>query len=190
LGRWVGGSTALNVARTTEVPLLVTTGARAPFRRVLVAVDLSEAARPTLAVAQRFAALFDAELRALNVIEPLPVIPEVSQPADVEPYYAMSEELVGRDIWPLLGGSREHPVVRRGLAVETIRRETADWSADLLVVGSHGKGWAERLLVGSVTERLLNELPTALLVVPTHVPVAVAVEQALVAQATPRVAIA
>jgi nucleotide-binding universal stress UspA family protein len=58
-------------------------------------------------------------------------------------------------------------LVRYGGAVETILREALDWRADLLVVGSHGKGWAERLLVGSVTERLLNHLPTSLLVVPT-----------------------
>jgi hypothetical protein len=34
-------------------------------------------------------------------------------------------------------------------------------------MGSHGKGWIDRLLLGSVTERALNELPTSLLVVPT-----------------------
>ena len=34
------------------------------------------------------------------------------------------------------------------------------------MVGSHGKSWAERVLVGSVTERLLNHLPTSLVVVP------------------------
>jgi len=33
-------------------------------------------------------------------------------------------------------------------------------------MGSHGKGWATRVLVGSVTERLLNHLPTSLVVVP------------------------
>src|SRR2546422_400153 len=79
LGRWLGGSTGLNVARTTAVPLLVTVGEPA-IRRVLVAVDQSGAARPTLAAAERYAALFGAELRALSVIEPLPVLPEVPQP--------------------------------------------------------------------------------------------------------------
>src|SRR5205807_10369742 len=58
-------------------------------------------------------------------------------------------------------------VVRYGMAVETILREAVDGRADLLVVGSHGRGWAERALVGSVTERLLSYLPTSLLVVPT-----------------------
>ena len=44
--------------------------------------------------------------------------------------------------------------------------EAARWEADLVVVGSHGGGWAHRMLIGSSTERLLNLLPASLLVVP------------------------
>lgn len=165
LGRWLGGSTSLDVVRTTAVPVLVSAGAKA-IHRVLVAVDLSAAAGPTLAVAERYAALFGAELRALSVLEPLPIIPEVAPPYETAEYYAMSEELLARDIWPLIRTPRVEKIVRHGMAVETILREATEWGADLLVVGSHGKGWAERVLVGSVTERLLNHLPTSLLVVP------------------------
>ena len=57
-------------------------------------------------------------------------------------------------------------VVRHGTALETILREAADWRADLVVVASHGKGPVKRMLVGSVTEGLINHLPTSLLVVP------------------------
>jgi nucleotide-binding universal stress UspA family protein len=166
LGRWLGGSTSLNVARTTEVPLLVTAGAPTAIHRVLVAVDLSGAARPTLAAAERYAARFGAKLRALSVFEPLPVIPEAPVVYNATEYYAMSEELLKRDIWPALRTRGVETMVRYGAAVETILRETAEWRADLLVVGSHGKGWATRVLVGSVTERLLNHLPTSLVVVP------------------------
>jgi len=166
LGRWLGGSTSLNVARTTEVPVLVTAGTPTVIRRVLVAVDLSGAARPTLAAAERYAALFGAELRALSVFEPLPAIPEVGPTYDTTQYYAMSEEFLTRDIWPAIRTKGVEKIVRYGTAVDTILREATDWKADLLVVGSHGKGWAARVLVGSVTERLLNHLPTSLIVVP------------------------
>ena len=165
LGRWIGGSTSLDVARTTEVPLLVTAGPTA-IRRVLAAVDISGAARPTIAAAERYAAMLGAQLRVVSVLEPLPVIPNVTPPYDASEYYAMSEELLQREVWSLVQTTEADRVVRYGLAVDTIVREAAEWSADLLVVGSHGKGWAERLLVGSVTERLLNHLPTSLLVIP------------------------
>ncbi len=174
LGRWLGGSTSLNVVRTTEVPVLVTAGALSAVRRVLVAVDLSGAARPTLEAAERYTALFGAELRAFSVLEPLPIIPEVPPVYDPTEYYAMSEDLLNREVWPLIKAPGVEKVVRYGMAVETILREATEWRADLLVVGSHGKGWAERVLVGSVTERLLSHLPTSLLVVP--VPAAAVLE--------------
>ena len=165
--RWLGGSTSLNVARTTDVPVLVAAGAPPTIRRVLVAVDQSGAARPTLRTAERCAHLFGAELRALSVLEPLPVTPGVTPPYETGEYYAMSEELLERDVWSLIRTSGVERIVRYGMAVETILREATEWGTDLLVVGSHGKGWAKRLLVGSVTERLLNHLPTSLVVVPT-----------------------
>jgi nucleotide-binding universal stress UspA family protein len=169
LARWVGGSTSLNVARTTRVPVLVTVGAPA-VRRVLVAVDASGAARPTLAAAERYALLFGAELRALSVVEPLPVLPEVPQP-DTTDYYRVWEETLAQDVWPLIRAPGVETILRYGVALDAILREAAEWRADLLVVGSHGKGWGKRMLVGSVTERLINHLLTSLLVVPTAVAV-------------------
>src|SRR5207245_5041475 len=127
LGRWLGGSTSLDVARTTEVPVLVPPGAPPAIHRVLVAVDLSGAARPTLAAAERYAALFGAELRVLSVLEPLPVIPEVTPPYETGEYYVMSEELLTRDVWPLIRTRGGEKVVRYGTVVETIVHEAAEW---------------------------------------------------------------
>src|SRR2546425_13023866 len=164
LGRWLGGSTSVAVARTAAVPLLVTVGAPA-IRRVLLALDPSAAARPAVAAAERYATLFGAELRALSVVEPLAVLPEVPQ-QDTTDYYRRWEEALARDVWPLIRSPGVGTVVRHGAAPETILREAADWRADLVVVASHGKGPVKRMLVGSVTEGLINHLPTSLLVVP------------------------
>jgi len=164
LGRWLGGSTGLSVARSMLVPLLVTVREPA-IRRVLVAVDQSLAARPTLATAQRYATLFGAELRALSVIEPPPALLDLPQP-DAAEQYRLLEEMVARDIWPLIRAPGVDTLLRHGAALETVEREASEWRADLLVVGSHGKGSVKRMVVGSVTERLINHLPTSLLVVP------------------------
>ena len=169
LGRWLGGSSALNAARTLDVPLLVTAGGAPPYRRILVAVDLSYAARPAIDEAKRLAALFGAAVRAVHVVEPVPIVPEVPSLVDTGEFAALSRERLEQDIWPLLGGEVERSVAH-GVAAEAIAREAREWKADLVVVGSHGKGWWDRLMIGSVTERLLNHLPTSLLVVPVPAP--------------------
>jgi nucleotide-binding universal stress UspA family protein len=165
LDRWLGGSTSLHVVRGATVPVLIAAGAPVAIRRVLVAADLSGAAGPTIAVAERFAALLGAQVRVISVFEPLPTLAGMP-PVDTTGYYQLSEELLQRDIWPLVKARGAQKLVRHGMAVETLLREAHDWAADLLVVGSHGKGWAQRILLGSVTERLINHLPTSLLVVP------------------------
>jgi nucleotide-binding universal stress UspA family protein len=168
LERWLGGSTSLHVVRTSEVPVLITAREPATPRRVLVAADLSQAAGPTVRLAERFARLVGAQLRMLTVYEPLPDLPGIP-PMDPTEYYALAQETLERDVWPLVKTPNVEKLVRHGMVVDTLLREASEWQADVLVVGSHGKGWAQRVLLGSVTERLINHLPTSLLVAPVGV---------------------
>ena len=169
--RWLGGSTSLDVARTTQVPLLVTAGPRARIERVLAAVDLSAAAVPTLALAERFAALLGAELRVLTVFEPVPAVPG-APPFDPSAYFALSQETLEQEVWTHVRTSGVEKFVRHGPVVDTLLREAHEWHADVVVIGSHGKNWAQRMLLGSVTERLINHLPAALLIAPVGTPAA------------------
>jgi nucleotide-binding universal stress UspA family protein len=51
-------------------------------------------------------------------------------------------------------------------APERILVETAEeWKADLIVVGSHGRGFWGRMLLGSVTDSLVHHAPCSVLVV-------------------------
>ena len=172
LGRWLGGSTSHNMVRAAAVPVLVTAGEPRDVTRILVSVDVSPAAKPTLELAERVAALFGAKLRAISVMEPLPLVPE-APPVDMREYYQMWEEMLKRDVWPLLRTPGVETMVRHGNVIETLLREVHDWQADILVVGSHGKNLAQRMLLGSVTEQLLNHLPTSVLVAPIAVAQAV-----------------
>src|SRR2546430_3642618 len=164
LGAWLGGSTSVEVARTAVVRLLVAVGAPA-IRRVLLALDPSAAARPAAGAAERYAALFGAELRALSVVEPLAVVPEVPQ-QDTTDHYRRWEETLARDVWPLIRAPGGGTAVRHGTALETIFRKAPRDRKSTRLNSSHGKGPVRRMLVGSVTEGLINHLPTSLLVVP------------------------
>jgi len=162
LGRWLGGSTVQHVVRRLTVPLLVTAGELRIRPRVMVAVDPSYAAGPTIDHAVAFARLLGSPLHALHVVDPPPAIAEL--PPD------WSREIVERDIWPRIPLVEQGKVIREGVPFDTIVNEAASWRADVVVVGSHGKGWVDRLLIGSVTEDLLNNLPCAVLVVPVPKP--------------------
>lgn len=182
LGEWVGRSTAMHLIRTAEVPVLLTTSARLP-RRVLAALDVSAATCRTLEVAERYASQLGAELKVLSVVEPLPSIGEVP-PMDPEPYYQASQALIEKDVWPLVTAPGAEKTITFGLAPSAIAREAKAWNADLVVMGSHGKGWFERVLVGSVTTRVVHDLPASLLVVPVYSALATGTEQSLAAAAT------
>ncbi|HJS42371.1 MAG TPA: universal stress protein [Gemmatimonadales bacterium] len=163
LGRWLGGSSVQQVVRRLHVPLLVTAGKLPRHPRVLVAVDASYAAAPTARQAVALARRIGCPLRALHVIDPPPAIAEL--PRD------WSRDFIERDVWPLIPVVEQARVIREGPPFETIVAEASAWQADIVVVGSHGKGWVDRLLIGSVTEKLLNDLPAAVLVVPVPAPV-------------------
>ena len=170
LARGLGGSTAHHLVRTSPAPVLVVAASGRP-QRILVATDLSGAAGSTLSVAGRYADLHDAQLRVVHVVEPARFPTVVPLSIDMSEFTERSREeferLVERELSRVPPDDR---VIRHGRADEEIAEEVAAWRADLLVVGSHGKGWIDRLLIGSTTERLLNRLPTSLLVVPISKP--------------------
>ena len=170
LARGLGGSTAHHLVRTSPAPVLVVEASRAP-QRVLVATDLSVTASATLSTAARYAELFDAQIRVVHVVEPAKFPTVVPLSLDMSAFEERSraefEWLVEVELSRVPSDDR---VVRRGRADEEIAEEAVAWRADLLVLGSHGKGWIDRLLIGSTTERLVNRLPTSLLVVPINRP--------------------
>jgi len=166
LARGLGGSTAHTLVRTLGIPVLVAGPGAPALERVLVAVDLSEAAAPTFTVAAQYARLLHARLRVLHVVEPIRfpvVVPLTVDASEFERRSTAAFEDMLRGVGDTETVDR---LVRPGTAVEAIATEADAWSAGLVVVGSHGKNWVDRMMIGSTTERLLNLLPVSLLVVP------------------------
>ncbi|HSH30582.1 MAG TPA: TSUP family transporter [Thiohalobacter sp.] len=64
-------------------------------------------------------------------------------------------------------GTEVEGLVQEGVPSEVITGLARERNADLIVTGSHGRGGLERVLLGSVSERILNETPCAVLVVKT-----------------------
>jgi nucleotide-binding universal stress UspA family protein len=53
---------------------------------------------------------------------------------------------------------------------ETVCQVAAEEKADLVVVGSHGKGWARRAFLGSVSQHVIQHAPCPVLVVRAEEP--------------------
>lgn len=132
---------------------------------ILCAVDFSEYSERALAYAMRVAVRYGARLLVLHVMPPL-------QPAVTDGMAADNRELTERNLQEL--------VARRCLAaadVETLLVESTDpsqrilecakaFECDLIVTGSHGRGGAPLVLLGSVVEALLHRSSLPLLIVP------------------------
>ena len=169
LARGLGRSTAHHMVRTLDVPVLVVGGSDAPMANVLAAVDLSAASLPTIVAAEQMTSLLGAHLRLLHVVEPLRFSDVMPDLWDQRAYDKRSQDAFTRLVSRFPAVAADNRVVLSGVAADTITEAAGAWRADLIVVGSHGKGWVDRLLVGSTTERLVTELPASVLVVPTSV---------------------
>lgn len=167
MGRWRARLASYLVRAGLRV--LVTDGGSAHIRRVLTALDLSYASARTLEAGRRWARLFGGQLRAIHVHQPLPPLTLPTGPA-VFPDERFDERLAASLVWNDITGEHEEKVVRVGTPVATIRSEVDAWGADLLVIGSHGSGWVDRLLLGSAAELLVEHPPVMTLVVPSGRP--------------------
>jgi nucleotide-binding universal stress UspA family protein len=145
----------------------------AEIRRILCPVDLSELSRRALDHAMAIATWYEARVTILHVFTvPVPPLLPVSGIGEVLPP-APPLEGVGLldDVRRFSGvtdapGARADVVVVEGSPVTEIRRHAETLPADLLVMGTHGRGGFEALFLGSVTDKVLRSTYVPVLTVP------------------------
>jgi nucleotide-binding universal stress UspA family protein len=138
------------------------------FRRILVAVDESAFAARAADVGFELARSFGAEVALIHVVDPsLVSAPESGIPA-VE-LIALAQQ----DGRRLLGGfcqraSLQPPpleFIHVGKPATEIIRAAKEWPAELIVIGSYGRGGVQCLLLGSVAEAVMRRTGCPVLVV-------------------------
>jgi nucleotide-binding universal stress UspA family protein len=169
VGRFLLGSTADELVRRSEVPVLVLHPQEfAPellpeplVETVLVPLDGSPLAEQVLGQAADLARLLDAPLTLLRVEEPAPPSPAGGKLGCGN----------GRTYLERLAG----PLREQGLAVRTrivasrhpaeaILEEARACSSALIALATHGRGGASRALLGSVADALVRGAPCPVLV--------------------------
>lgn len=141
---------------------------------VLCPVDRSDVSRRALQFAVALAAAHHAKLTVAEVVElPAPPLLEGPPPSHVdERSRAAIEEELNWFMAPLVTPDVECAVrVREGSVVAEILGEAAALTAPIIVMGTHGRGGFERLVLGSVTEKMVRKAACPVLAVP---PVSVA----------------
>ena len=162
LSRLLAGSVAEEVLRKAKCPVMAlrspAEGGLAPteFRCIVAPVDLSESSRHSARVARLLARRLGARLVLLQVVPSDTFVgSEVLIPVDLDEYrkrlVAYRDELDGPDL-----KSPVEAILRQGQADDEILETAKAVSADLIVMGTHGRTGLARLLMGSVAEGVLR----------------------------------
>lgn len=174
LSRFWQGSVADHLLRTATCPVLLVRPAedeepvpadRVAFDHILVPLDGSKLAESVLQPALRLAELFGGRVTLLGVVHyPGTVtssyIPETVEPSgeSVAEDTARTERYLDETAERLRDGSREigtevrvdvHPV-------SGILDAAGDLDVDLVAIATHGRGGMSRVLLGSVTDKLVR----------------------------------
>lgn len=126
---------------------------------ILCPIDFSEATGPLVAYAAALAAGTGAKLRLLHVLEPQPMLPGLSDlelAQQLAHYHAAAEQ----------AGAQVNTGIVPGVEAATeIVAEARRFSADMIVIGAHGRTGLSRFLMGGTAETVVRTAPCVTLLV-------------------------
>jgi nucleotide-binding universal stress UspA family protein len=143
--------------------------------RILAPIDFSEVSVPAFAYAAALARWFHAPITALHVIVNRPAVNIVPSPYPTV-FAPVALEGIRADVMSHLDGVIAQADAR-DVTIDTVVEEAPDvpgevlaragaLPADLIVMGTHGRGGFDHLVLGSVTEKVLRKAGCPVLTVP------------------------
>lgn len=158
---------SLDIKRIFGVPLQFEEMA-VVFHKILIAIDSEPIAAHAADIGAELAHLAGAEMAFVHVIDTALV-----NAADTGIQPAVFTASAKEDARKLIDGFRKRlpgqmtalDFVQIGSPVTEIVNAAKDWPADLIVIGSHGRGGVKRALLGSVAEGVMRHGPCPVLVV-------------------------
>lgn len=150
------------------------------IKRILCPVDFSEHSRHAFDHAVAIAHRYESAITAMYVFPQVlvagtdpgaPVVEPVGlTESDRERLLAQLKMFTAAEV---PSGMAVDHVIKQGNAVAHILAQARAIPADLLTIGTHGRSGFERLVLGSITEKVLRKAPCPVLVVPRRHPDAV-----------------
>ena len=81
--------------------------------------------------------------------------------AQAEKFAADAAEFINEN-FPEISATTE---VKKGSPERGIIEAAQEWQADLIIVGSHGRGFWGRMMIGSVSDAVMHHAPCSVLIV-------------------------
>ena len=139
------------------------------IKKILVATDGSKFTKEAVKKAISLAKMLDAELIGLYVVDISPIVPMTLDESSFPMVGYLRDE--GDGILKELGKKAEAAGVRvkllkkEGIPADEIIESARKEDVDLIVVGTLGRSALEKLLLGSVAEKVIRHAPCPVLVV-------------------------
>ncbi|MFB6161284.1 MAG: universal stress protein [Haloferacaceae archaeon] len=135
------------------------------YEDILLPIDGSDAAEAAVEHAADLARTYDATVHVFCAVEPIP-----TAEADAATLIETMQEDAERVVADAASRLREDGVdvttaVRTGSAYRTILSYVEDAGVDLVVMGTHGRSGVGRVLLGSVTEKVVRHADVPVLTV-------------------------
>jgi len=161
----VGSVTARVIGHTQRDVLVVPAGATLGWKKILVATDGSKFSRIAVSKAIDFAAAYGGSLVVVSVVD-VPAEFYAEAPEAVEDMVRKAKEYTAAVRKQAEeAGIKAETYVGEAETFEAIVKLARDEAVDMIVVGSHGRTGLRRLLMGSVTEKVIGHAACPVLVV-------------------------
>ncbi len=171
--RFKPGVLAEQMIRLSDCPVgVVKPGCATMFTNIICPVDFSDPSRRALYNAILLARQFGAGLRIVTVYEPISYVsPRLEVDLKKENVarlkkvkHEMSRFLEGFN----LAGINYETEIRTGIAHEVIISSVRKYGHDLLIMGTNGRTGVSRFFMGSVTEKVIREMPCSFIITKTQ----------------------
>ena len=141
------------------------------IKRILVGTDFSSRAHLALRYGAEFAKVFQAELLLCHILEPidllgtLPPVGESYIPANLPQLQEQQAKSQCEKLLAEIQVPKSRMILVHGSPFAELIRAARTENADLLILGTHGRGAIAHLLLGSVAERVVRSAPCPVLTV-------------------------
>lgn len=144
------------------------------IKRILCPTDFSDFSHRALDHAIALARWYEARVEVLHVFSVEPAFAYSEYPGPMK-LASVSAGRLFAELARFVAPHRSADVaietaLQEGNIVDQILQQARALPADLIVIGSHGRGGFERLLLGSVTEKILRKAACPVLTVPRQAP--------------------